>query len=292
VKLDGLLWLALPLVAVGLWLLHDGLQRREKARRRRPSRVLLRLKDYLVQADLERWTPMRLMLVCLVSAATAAVFAQLIVDWPLATLMALVIGALAPVRWIQRRHGRVHNQTRQGLAAALSQLAGSLAVGHTIERGAQTLATDGPQRLRPYFAQFCRDVDDLDLARAAVHLRERLADPVADLFVAGLLLHTELGGDDFRPMLGQLEKMTRAQQAIRDQVTAARVRLKYSAYVLVAAPVVILLVLRAWSPVVSAYFNSPQGVILLFLCALATLCGYLLMLYLGRMPGDERVLVR
>ena len=61
---------------------------------------------------------------------------------------------------------------------------------------------------------------------------------------------------------------------------------------LVAAPVVILLVLRSWSPVVAAYFDSSEGMVVLFGCALAMLGGYLLMLYFGRLPGDERVLVR
>jgi tight adherence protein B len=292
VRLDGFLWLAIPLVAVGLWLVHDALQRRGVPAPRPPSRVLLRLQDYLVQADLERWTPWRLLVVCALSATCVAAGVQLVVGWPLATLVSLLVGALAPLLWIQTRHGRIQAETRQGLAIALAQLAGSLAVGHTVERGAQTLATDGPMRLRPYFAQFCRDTDELDLGRAALRLRDRLADPVADLFVAGLQLHVELGGDDFRPMLGQLEKMTRAQQSIRDQVAAARVRLKYSAYVLVAAPVVILLVLRSWSPVVSAYFDSPEGMVVLLVCALAMIAGYLLMLYLGRLPGEERVLVR
>jgi Flp pilus assembly protein TadB len=110
--------------------------------------------------------------------------------------------------------------------------------------------------------------------------------------VAGLLLHVELGGDDFRPMLGQLEKMTRAQQAIRDQVAAARARLRFSAYVLVAAPVVILLVLRSWSPVVATFFDSAEGMVALLVCTLCVIGGYCLMLYLGRMPGEERVLVR
>ena len=226
VRLDGLLWLAVPLIAIGLWLVHDGLQRRPPRPPRRPSQVLLRLQDYLVQADLERWTPRRLLVVCLISAIWVGACVQLVLGWPLATIAAVPLGSIVPVLWVQARHGRVQAQTRQGLATALGQLAGSLAVGHTIERGAQALATDGPPRLRPYFAQFRQDVDELDLGRAALRLRDRLADPVADLFVAGLLLHVELGGDDFRPMLAQLEKMTRAQQSIRDQIAAARARLK------------------------------------------------------------------
>jgi len=50
--------------------------------------------------------------------------------------------------------------------------------------------------------------------------------------------------------------------------------------------------LRSWSPVVSAFFDSPDGVVVLVVSALVMIAGYLLTLYLGRLPGDERVLVR
>jgi Flp pilus assembly protein TadB len=291
-KLDGLLWLAVPLVAVGLWLAHDGLQHREQLALPRTPNLFPRLQDYLVQADLDGWTARRLLSVCLLSGTLTGVLAQALLGWPLATVVASVVGVLGPVRWVQTRHARVHAETRAGLAAALGQLAESLAVGQTIERGAQTLAREGPVRLRAHFAQFCGDAESQDLGRAAVRFRDRLADPVVDLFVAGLLLHVELGGDDFRPMLGQLEKMTRSQQAIREEVAATRARLRFSAYVLVAAPVLILLVLRSWSPVVAAFFDSAEGMETLLVCALCLIGGYMLMLYLGRLPTEERVLVR
>jgi tight adherence protein B len=292
VRPDGLIWLAIPLIGVGLWLLHDSLQGHAPRPPRPRLPLLLRVQDYLMQADLARWTPARLALVCAISAAWLGAAVQLSVGWPLATVLAVLLGVLVPVLWVRARHGRIHAETRQGLARALAQLEGSLAIGQTIERGAQTLARDGPPRLRLVFAQFCRDADELDLGRAALRLRDRLADPVADLFVAGLLVHVELGGDDFRPMLAQLEQMVRGQQSIRDQIAVARVRLRYSSYVLLAAPVVVLLVLRSWSPVVSAYFDSPQGMVTLFVCAVVMLAGYLAMLYLGRLPGEERVLIR
>jgi tight adherence protein B len=292
-RADGAVWLALPLIAMGLWLVHDGLQGRVVGPPRRPSALAGRVQDYLVQADLERWTLWRVLVLCLLGTAGAGLVVQLALAWPLATLVAVPLGALVPVLWVRSRHGRIHAETRQGLATALAQLGEGLAVGHTIERGAQTLAVDGPPRLCPHFAQFCRDADQFGLAQAALHLRDGLADPIADLFVAGLLLHVELGGNNsFHPMLRQLEQMTRAQLAVREQLAAARVRLKLSSYVLVGAPVVILLALRAWSPALAAFFDSPEGALTLALGALAMLGGYLLMLYVGRLPDEERVLVR
>jgi hypothetical protein len=66
-RADGAAWLALPLIAVGLWLVHDGLQGGAVAAPRRPSALAGRIQDYLVQADLERWTPWRVLVLCLVA---------------------------------------------------------------------------------------------------------------------------------------------------------------------------------------------------------------------------------
>jgi hypothetical protein len=51
-------------------------------------------------------------------------------------------------------------------------------------------------------------------------------------------------------------------------------------------------VLRSWSPFVATFFDSAEGMVVLFVCALCVIGGYGLMLYLGRMPAEERVLVR
>jgi len=51
--------------------------------------------------------------------------------------------------------------------------------------------------------------------------------------------------------------------------------------------VFILVALRSWSPVVSAFLDSPDGVVALVVSALAMIAGYLLTLYLGRLPGAE-----
>jgi len=74
---DGLLWIAIPVIAVGLWLAHDGFQSPAVVVSQRPSQLLLRLQDYLVQADLERWTPWRVLLLSVVSAS----FGGLLVGW-------------------------------------------------------------------------------------------------------------------------------------------------------------------------------------------------------------------
>ena len=76
-RADGLLWIAIPFIAVGLWLAHDGFQSPAVVASQRPSQLLLRLQDYLVQADLERWTPWRVLLLSVVSAS----FGGLLVGW-------------------------------------------------------------------------------------------------------------------------------------------------------------------------------------------------------------------
>lgn len=102
-RADGLLWIAIPCIAVGLWLAHDGFQSPAVvASARQPSQLLLRLQDYLVQADLERWTPWRVLLLCIVSASFGGVLVGW-AGWGLATIVAVLAGLVAPLLWIQAR---------------------------------------------------------------------------------------------------------------------------------------------------------------------------------------------
>ena len=203
VRADGLLWIAIPCIAVGLWLAHDGFQSPAVVRSaRRPSQLLLRLQDYLVQADLERWTPWRVLLLCVVSASFGGVLVGW-AGWGLATIVAVLVGLVAPLLWIQARHGTVirPDPSRVGHRSGATRGEPGRRPHHRARR-----ARSGRGRPAAATAVLCSVLprrDELDLQRAALRLRDGLADPVSDLFVAGLLLHIQLGGDDFRPMLAE-----------------------------------------------------------------------------------------
>jgi tight adherence protein B len=287
-----ILWLALVLVGAGIWFAHDGLTRLGGAAPRPPSRTLLRLQDVLVQAGLERATPLSVVLLCLALGLAAGLLSHVVVGWPLVDL-ALALGTgLMPLAWLRSRHARQRAVVQRALPAALDQLRDALASGLSMDRGLRGLAEQGPEPLRPYFSQFCAEVGHLKFADAVERLRDRLADPVFDLAASALLLHDEVGGMRFRACLDQLAVSLRADLAGRDRLQAARARTVYSARILAGVPAALLLLLRWWSPAAAHAFDGPVGQLLLGGCAMAIAGGYASMLWLARLPDDDRVLVR
>jgi tight adherence protein B len=290
-----ILWLALGLVGSGIWFAHDGFTRLSVAapqQQRRSSRTLLRLQDVLVQAGLERATPLSVLLFCVALGLAGGLLSQLLIGWPLMDLALGVGTGLLPLAWLRSRHARQRAMVQRALPAAFDQLRDALASGLSMDRALRGLAEQGPESLRAYFGRFCIEVGHLRFDEAVERLRDRLADPVFDLAASALLLHDEVGGMRFRACLDQLAASLRADLASRDRLQAARARTVYSARILAGVPAALLLLLRWWSPAAAQTFDGPIGQLLLGGCALAITGGYASMLWLARLPADDRVLVR
>ncbi len=126
-----------------------------------------------------------------------------------------------------------------------------------------------------------------------MRLRDRLADSTWDLVTAGLLLHDEVGSPRFGSCLDHLARWQRSDLALRDRLVAARARIVLTAKVMAVLPVILLVLVRWWSPVAtSRTFETPLGQALLALSVLAIVIGYAWMLWLAQLPDEERVLVR
>jgi Flp pilus assembly protein TadB len=93
-------------------------------------------------------------------------------------------------------------------------------------------------------------------------------------------------------VLDRLADATRAQLRIQQEVRAQQGRTVLSARIVAAAPLVALVGLRAANPRYLSIFDSLWGQLVLIGCAVSIAIGYGAMLYLTRLPGQRRVLVR
>jgi tight adherence protein B len=152
------------------------------------------------------------------------------------------------------------------------------------------LSERGPEPLRGPFAAFALDYqvsgrfsESLDL------LKERLADPVGDRVVEGLRVAREVGGGDLGRLLRSLSQFLRDDLRTRSELEARQAWAVNGARLAVAAPWIVLLLL-CFQPEVIARYSTTAGVLVLAggagLCALA----YRLMLRIGRLPTERRVL--
>jgi tight adherence protein B len=254
--------------------------------RRRRSRV----NDLLLEAGLVRWTPRRL---ALLSAGAASLGLMAMTAVSHAVVLGLAAGAItgaAPLAWVRHLQRRRQAELRALWPDAIDHLASGVRAGLSLPEAIGQLATSGPEQLRWAFTAFAADYrssgrfsESLDL------LKERLADPVGDRVVETLRLAREVGGADLGRLLRTLSGFLRDEGRVRGELESRQSWTVNAARLAVAAPWVLLVLLGTRPEAVAAY-NSTAGVIVLVAGALVSLVAYRLMMRIGRLPVETRVL--
>ena len=277
-------------LAGGVYLTFDGLARpRERlfAPLRWPA-----AQEFLVRAGLRGVTTRDFCLFSLASGALAALVAQLFLGWGVVSGLVGALGLLGPYAYFIRRHDRRRAAIQDALVEAIEQLRDAIRTGLSVQEALAGLARTGPVALRAEFAGLSRDARLRGFEAALVAMRDRLADPVFDTVACALVINDRLGGRLVSQVLDRLAEATRAQLRIQHEVRAQQGRTVLSARVVAAAPLVALVGLRATNPRYLAIFDSFWGQLVLIGCAASIALGYAAMLYLTRVPGQRRVLVR
>lgn len=274
---------------LGVWLVYDGLARPERAKT--PEQIHVhRLADALVRAGVRGVGPREFVLFSLGAGVLCGGIAQLALGWPAIGILAGALGLAAPAVYYTGRHARRRAAAQVALAEAIGLLRGAIRAGLGVQEALAGLARHGPETLRPEFAALVRDIRLRGFAPALEAFRDRFADPLVDTVVAALILNDALGGRNVGQVLDQLEAATRAELRVQEELRAYQARTVYSARVIAALPLVVLAGVRMLNPAYLAIFDGPVGQLVLVGCALSTAIGYAAMLWLTRLPGEERVL--
>jgi len=248
--------------------------------------------EFLVRAGLQGVTARDFLLFSIGSGGVAALMAQLFLGWGVISGLAGGLGLLAPYAYYVRRHDRRRAAIQDALVEAIEQLRDGIRTGLSVHEALGGLARSGPDVLRAEFAGLSRDTRLLGFESALGGMRDRLADPVFDVVACALLINDRLGGRLVSQVLDRLADATRAQLRIQHEVRAYQGRTVLSARIVAATPLVALVGLRASNPRYLAIFDSLSGQMVLIGCAVSIALGYAAMLYLTRLPGQRRVLVR
>ena len=257
---------------------------RERSRRARE------LGDMLVQAGAPGVTPAGL----LGSGAALGVLTLAVVT---ATTGSPAIGACfavmvgyAPVALVRARARRHRAALRDVWPEVVDHLSSAVRAGLSLPEAIGQLGERGPVELQPAFRRFAEDYrvsgrfgDCLDALKA------RLADPVADRIVEALRLTREVGGTDLGRLLRTLSAFLREDARTRGELEARQSWTVNGARLAVAAPWVVLGLLAA-RPETAASYNTGAGAAVLALGGASTVVAYHLMVRIGRLPEDVRVL--
>ena len=173
---------------------------------------------------------------------------------------------------------------------AMRQLRDSVRSGLGLSEAFDGLSRTGPPLLRAEFRLLARQAAYEGFAPALTALRDRLASQLADLLTSALLLNDRLGGRPLSAVLDRLARAAREQRRIRREAAAAQAGQVLAVSIAAAIPGLVFVAIERANPAYLSFFATPLGELLLGGCALLLAAAYALMLQLGRLPAEPRVL--
>ena len=280
------------LLGGGLFLIWWSAWPPEETRDRDPREnpVLQRLRDELAQAGYRGIGPVGLLVACVIAFLLIFLTVTALTAVPGIALCFAVMAGWVPVAVVRVRARSRRAQLRELWPDAVDNVTSAVRAGLALPEALAQLSVRGPEELRPAFADFASDYrttgrfnDCLD------RLKDRLADPVGDRLVESLRIAREVGGSDLGSLLRTLSTFLREDARTRSELETRQSWTVNAARLAVAAPWIVLALLSTRPESVQAY-NSAAGTAVLAVGAVATLLAYRLMVRIGRLPEEDRVL--
>lgn len=205
-------------------------------------------------------------------------------------LLGALLGGAAPYLLIQRRATQRVEGLRELWPDVVDHLRSAVRAGMSLPEALMQLQYRGPEELRPVFEQFSRDYRSSgDFLSSLNRLKDRLSDPTSDNIVEALKVTREVGGTDLGRLLGTLSEFLRENARTRAEIQARQSWTVNAAKLAVVAPWAVLLLMGTQPSTVQIY-NSFAGVVVLSFGILVSFLAYRLMLRIGKLPQEKRVL--
>ena len=276
----GLAWAAGLLLIAQAWL---------SGPRERPPRRS-RLREALAEAGLAQVTPARLVASCLGIALVAGLAMAAVSRSPVVAAAFGLLAGYLPVAVVGWRRRKRSDELRDLWPDVVDNLGSAVRAGLSLPEALTQLGTRGPEQLRGAFTRFGEDYRATGrFGESLDRLKDALADPVADRIVESLRVAREVGGSDLGRLLRTLSAFLRDDARTRAELQSRQAWTVNAARLAVAAPWVLLALLSLRPQAVAAY-NSPAGVVVLLGGAGLCIVAYRVMMRVGRLPREERVL--
>jgi tight adherence protein B len=275
-------------VGVGLLLVWSAfaVPRRPPRVRRHRSRVA----ELLARAGLGHVSASSFFTLCGVSGLGAAILMQAFTRTPPVAVLFGVMGGYLPVVVVSSRARRRQRDFAEVWPEAVDNLASAVRAGLSLPDALAQLAVRGPEPLRSSFEAFALDYQVTGrFGECLDRLKNRLADPVGDRVVEGLRIAREVGGGELGRLLRNLSGYLRDEARTRSELEARQAWTVNGARLAVAAPWLVL-VMMTFQPTVIRRYASPAGTVVLLFAAGTCLVAYRLMMRIGRLPRERRIL--
>ena len=279
------------LVGLGLFCIWWSFWPRQE-RRAEPARpgVRSRLQDDITQAGYTSVSPGNVLTAGVLAGLLVFALMQASTRVAPVALCFAAMAAHAPFALVRMRARSRRAHLRDLWPDAVDNIASAVRAGLALPEALSQLSIRGPEELRPAFAAFAEDYrmtgrfhDCLD------RLKQRLADPVGDRLVESLRIAREVGGSDLGRLLRTLSAFLREDARTRAELETRQGWTINAARLASAAPWIVLAMMSFQRDSLQAY-SSPGGVVVLLVGAAVTVVAYRLMVRIGRLPQEERVL--
>jgi tight adherence protein B len=268
------------------WAVTDPGWRPPTRSRRSPGRIA----DLLARAGVDGIAPTQLVGLC---AVAFVVGATVMTGVSGVLAIGVVFGAMAGGAPVALLRGRAERRLQEHAALwpdVVDNLTSAVRAGLSLPEALIQLGERGPEGMRDAFVRFGRDYqatgrfhESLDLLKA------RLADPVGDRVVEALRIAREVGGGDLGRMLRSLSGFLRDDLRTRGELESRQSWTVNGARLAVAAPWLVLLLMCLQGDVIDR-FSTGTGLIVLLSGAGLCLLAYRLMMWIGRLPAERRIL--
>lgn len=259
-------------------------------RPRRESRAVGRTAQLLARAGLGQVSTTGFVVLCLALGVVVTLVIQVVSGTAPVALAFGLMAAWLPVAVVSGRARRRQREFAEVWPEAVDNLASAVRAGMSLPDALAALGTRGPEPLREAFDDFALDYQVTGrFGESLDRLKDRLADPVGDRVVEGLRIAREVGGGELGRLLRNLSGYLRDEARTRSEMESRQAWTVNGARLAVAAPWIVLLFMSLQSEVIHRY-ASPGGVVVLAVGAAACLVAYRLMMRIGRLPTERRIL--
>ena len=249
-----------------------------------------RLRALLDRAGLAGVAVRSLVLLTVLMGFVAALVIQVVSRTAPVAVAFGVLAAYLPLAVVKGRGRRRQRDFAEVWPEAVDNLASAVRAGMSLPEALAGLGTRGPEPLRPAFRSFALDYQASGrFGDALDRLKATLADPVGDRVLEGLRIAREVGGGDLGRLLRNLSGYLRDDLRTRSELESRQAWTVNGARLAVAAPWLVLLLL-CFQPEVIGRYSSPGGVVVLVGGAICCFVAYRLMVRIGRLPTDRRIL--
>ena len=249
-----------------------------------------RFRELLDRAGLSGTSVGGLATVCAVCGVVAFVAVQLLSRTVTVALAFALLASYLPLAVVAGRARRRQRELAEVWPEAVDNLASAVRAVLSLPEALTGLGHRGPEPLRADFRAFATDYQVTGrFGESLDRLKERLADPVGDRVVEGLRIAREVGGGELGSLLRNLSGYLRDDARTRSELESRQTWTVAGARLAVAAPWLVLLMLSFQRDVISRY-SSPAGALVLAVGGGMSLVAYRLMVRIGRLPVERRVL--